>query len=109
MQAQTKSPHVSDRVTPKAKEEGRRRGKGRGPREDEDVSASGSKVQPPIQRPDGPELALQSGEPTPRESDEPEPTPNPTIGPIQRPDDPPYPSSLSGEEDYPISREPDAP
>lgn len=108
MPAQTKRiPHVSDPVTPKVKEKGRRGVKGHDTREDEDVNASGSKVQPPIQRPDGLEVALQSGEPIPREPDEPAPTPNPTVVPIQRPDDPPSSSSFSGKEDHPISREPD--
>jgi len=109
MQAQLKRLHESDQITP-VKQEGRRGRKGHGPREGEDANASGSRVLPPIERTEGSsKVSLQSEQPTPREPDDPPTTQNPTTTPIQRPDDPPCPSSFSGEVDYPISREPDDP
>lgn len=88
MQAAKKRLHVSDQVTSKIKEEGQPRKSGHGGREDDQGKASGSAVQPPIQRPDDePEVSPQSAGPTPPEADVPDPTPSPIVTPIQRPDD----------------------
>jgi hypothetical protein len=104
MQVQKKPSHVSGTKTGEKSTSVK---KSHDPREDEEVKASDSTVQPQIQRTDdnpdamprfGDEVVEGSGDdgkseltsyydhPVPREPDDPEPTPNPNILPIQRPD-----------------------